>query len=92
MDSDTKNLSYLREEVWPMLLIEMEQNLTVGICCEYHIWVPLLQLLPCNEELFNNKTFKKFNKQALTSLVQCTVNRKDGPGSVSVTSINFQIF
>jgi hypothetical protein len=46
MDSDTKNLSYLREEVWSMLLVEVEQNLTVGICCEYHIRVSLLKLLP----------------------------------------------
>jgi hypothetical protein len=56
MDSDTKNLSYLREEVWSMLFVEMEQNLTVGICCEYHIWVALLQLLPYSKEFFNNNT------------------------------------
>jgi hypothetical protein len=69
MDSDTNNLYYLREEVWPMLFVEMEQNLTVGICCEYHIWVALLQLLPYRKKFFYNKTFKKFNKQTLTSLL-----------------------
>jgi hypothetical protein len=78
MDSDTKNLSYLREEVWSMLLVEVEQNLTVGICREYHIWVALLQFLPCNKEFFNTVIFLKSSARRFTSLVQCK-RKKLGP-------------